>query len=139
MEILPNLKFDRFQCLAKEEVKNKIEVDEEIIRWELVRVWTRLLEHYAQPGVKIPNVDFLRRELIEKGVDAAVGALKEEHWFMFSWMIRSEIRKKIERGLKQFDLKKILEDVRLAQNDPQILEYLRGEIKQHVLFESKFC
>ncbi len=119
----------------KVRMKHRMDTDEEIVRHELVRVWTKLLETYARPGMQIPPAWVVRQEILSKGVDAAVEAMIDEHWFMFSWMVRDEIREKVERGLNKFDLEQFIKDVRLAQSDPRMLQHLKEEIRNHVLFE----
>lgn len=121
--------YEAFLCFKK-----KMDTDEEIARWELIRVWTKILERYARPGMEIPPVDFVREELIRKGVDAAVKAVVDEHWFVFTWMVRKEIEQKVRKGFDSFDLEYFLDDVRMAQNDPAILKELRKQIRDHVLF-----
>lgn len=115
-------------------LQKKKNTDEEIVRAELVRAWTKLLEKYARPGMHIPSSQEIRQELIEKGVDAAVSAVADEHWFVFTWMVRDEIREKVERGLNHFDLEAFLDDVRLAQNTPGLVNHLREDIRRQVLF-----
>lgn len=109
--------------------------DDEIVREELVRVWTKILEKYAKPGAAIPSTEEVRKELIRKGVDAAVSALESAHWFVFSWMIRDEIRAKVERGLDRFSLEDFLSDVYTAQHNPEMLQSLREQIRHYVLHE----
>lgn len=115
--------------------KKKMDTDEEIVRRELVRVWIRLLEKYARPGMPIPSAQYVRREIIEKGVSAAVSAITDEHFLVFSWMVRREIQEKVEKGMSWIDLEKFIEDVRVAQHDPAMLNYLREEIRYHVLMD----
>ncbi len=109
--------------------------DDEIVREELVRVWTKILEKYAKPGAVIPSVEEIRKELIRKGVDAAVSALESAHWFVFSWMIREEIQAKVERGLDRFSLEEFKNDVYIAQHNPEMLSSLRKRIEYYVLHE----
>lgn len=116
-------------------LEKKMDSDENIVRQELVRIWTQILEKYARPGVYIPSVDEIRKELLGVGVDAAVSAIVDEHWFVFSWMVRDQIQEKVERGLQRFDLARFIADVRVAQNDPRMKNNLREEIRHHVLFE----
>jgi hypothetical protein len=115
-------------------LRKKMDSDERVVRKELVKVWTRILEKYARPNAHIPSVDAIRKELLNVGVDAAVEAVVDEHWFVFSFMIRDEIYEKVERGLGLFDLAEFVKDVRFAQNDPGLLKHLRELIKQTVLF-----
>lgn len=116
-------------------LRKKMDTDEQIVRQELVKVWTKVLEKYARPGAAIPPVDAVRRELLTVGVNAAVEAVIDEHWFVFSFMIRDEIQTKVERGLDRFNLAEFVEDVRHAQNDPAFLRHLREKIRHYVLFE----
>lgn len=133
MEIL----LDKTDSSVKEVLlfKNQMDTNEEIVRHELVRVWTKLLEKYARPGAQIPPVWAIQQEMIQKGVDAAVSAVCDEHWFVFSWMVREEVEEKVARGLARFNLDRFLDDVRVAQNDPWMLNHLREEIRYHVLVE----
>ncbi len=130
MEIL----LDRNDKVAPHLFEKKLDTDEEIVRRELVREWTKILEKYARPGMQIPSVDAIRNELIEKGVDVAVSAIVDEHWFVFPWMIYDDMRARIERGLAHFNLEKFMADVRIAQHDLGMLNHLRQEIRNHVLF-----
>lgn len=116
-------------------LQKKMDSDENIVRQELVRVWTKILEKYARPGVHIPSVEEIRRELLEVGVSAAVSAVVDEHWFVFSWMVEDQIQEKVERGLQRFDLARFVADVGVAQNDPGMKNHLREKIRHYVLFE----
>ena len=131
--IIMQVVFENRRVNHAKEIK-KIDTDEEVVRWELVRVWMKILDKYARPGAHIPSADEVRRELLEKGVNAAVKAVADEHWFVFTWMIRDEIHQKVESGLNSFDLQQFLDDVKRSQNDPELLRRLRNEIKNHVLF-----
>lgn len=126
-------------CRTEHEVRvllnKKMDADEKIVRQTLVKVWTKILEKYARAGVHIPSVEDIRRELLDVGVDAAVSAVVDEHWFVFSWMIEDKIREKVERGLQKFDLGGFVSDVRAAQNNPGMLKQLREKISHYVLFE----
>lgn len=115
--------------------RNDIDAEEEIARWELVRVWTKILEKYARPGARLPSAQDVRHELIEKGVEAAAKKVAAEGWMVFPWMVRDKIRKKVEKGIHRLDIDRIIADVRIAQHDPQMLQYLRDEIKNHLLFD----
>lgn len=108
-------------------------VDEKLVRKELVRVWTRILERYARPGASIPSVEAVRKELLHVGVEAAVSIVVDEYWWAMPFMVRDEIEKKVQKGLSKFDLAQLIEDVRRAQTDPSILPHLREEIKYHVM------
>ena len=116
-------------------LKNKMDTDEKVVRKELVKVWTRIMEKYARPGAHIPSPEVIRQELLREGVNAAVSAVVDEHWFVFSFMIRDEIQKKVEKGLEGFNLIDFLEDVKTAQSDPRLLRELRVKIRQYVLFD----
>ena len=107
--------------------------DEKLVRKELVQAWTRVLEKYAQPGMPVPPIDAVRRELIKVGTDAAIEALVDEHWFLFSFMVRDDIRERIEEELNRFDLADFLEDVREAQKHPDLLHRLREKIHHFVI------
>ena len=107
--------------------------DERLVRRELVDVWIRYLEKYARPGMEVPPVDEVRRELIRMGVDAGVDALVDEHWVYFSFMFRNEVQERIEAQLDRFDLADFLEDVKEAQNHPERLECLRDGIRHFVM------
>jgi hypothetical protein len=136
MEILATSGYSYDQPVRHEVLlKNKMDSDEAIVRRELVRVWTKTLEKYARPGVNIPSVEEVRKELMKVGVDAAVSAVVDEHWFVFSWMIEERIREKVERGLHKFDLAGFVADVKVAQSDLGMLKHLREKIKHYVLFE----
>jgi hypothetical protein len=111
----------------------KMDSDEKTVRKTLVKVWTRILEKYARPGMQIPSVEAIRRELMKSGVDAAVNAVVDDHWVVFSFMIRERIQVNVERGLAKFDLEEFLMDVKTAQNDPQMLAHLRETIKRYVM------
>ncbi len=113
----------------------KMDADEKIVRRALVKVWTQVLEKYAQQGVQIPSVDDIRWELLHVGINAAVNAVVDEHWFVFSWMIEEGIREKIGRGLQKFDLAGFVSDTKAAQSDPGMRKQLGEKIKQYVLFE----
>jgi hypothetical protein len=117
------------------QLKQKMDSDEWIVRNELVRVWTKILMKYTQPGVPIPPVNEVRRELLEVGVDAAVEAVMDEHWLVFSFMIRDQIEEKVERGLDRFDLEEFVEEVRLAKTNPKLRNELMERIIQYVLHE----
>ena len=69
-----------------------------------------------------------RQELLKVGVDEAVDALCDAHWFVFSFMVRGEVHQKIEAELNRFDLKEFLIDVKAAQTDPALLQHLREKI-----------
>lgn len=114
-------------------LKGRMNTDEEIVRHELVRVWTKMLEKYAKPGAHIPPAWQIRQEMLEKGVDAAVSAVCDEHWFVFSWMIEDEVRQNVEKGLARFDLDQFIADVLVAQHDPWMLNHLREQIRFYVL------
>jgi hypothetical protein len=128
MEILLNT-----QSAQPRFAKARMDTDEEIVRHELVRAWTKLLEKYAQPGAYIPPAWIVRQEMIDKGVEAAISAVCDEHWFAFSWMIHDEIQQNVERGLERFDFDAFIADVRVAQRDPWMLNHLREQIRYHVL------
>lgn len=126
-------------CRTEHEVRvllnKKMDADEKVVRRELVRVWTKILEKYARTGAGIPSVEDVRRELLDVGVDAAVSAVVDEHWFVFSWMIEEKIREKVERGLQKFDLAGFVADVKIAQTNPGMLKQLREKIQHYVLSE----
>jgi len=109
--------------------------DEKIVRRELVRVWSTLLEKYAQPGIPIPPAESLRKELIDIGTDAGVEALVNEHWYLFDFLVRGEVQEKIERGLESFDLADFLEDVKQTQQNPELLGRMLEKIRKYVLEE----
>jgi hypothetical protein len=111
----------------------KMDPDEKIVRKELVKVWTRILEKYARPGAKIPSAQEIRRELEEAGVPAAVHAVVAKHWLVFDWMIEDEIRQSVRRELDKFDIVGFIEDVKAAQLDPGLLPALRERIKNSVM------
>lgn len=135
MEILLNTnRYSREEELVHL-LKKKMDGDEKIVRKTLVKVWTKLLEKYARPGVRVPSEEEIRKELLDKGVDAAVSAVLDEHWFVFSFMIHDEIYRKVERGLARFNLAGFLEDVQIAQHDPAMLERLREKIRNSVMSE----
>lgn len=134
-------KNDRAECCVDPKngdevlLQKKMDSDENIVRRELVRVWTKILEKYARPGVPMPSVEAIRKELLDVGVEAAVSAVVDEHWFVFSWMIHDQIQQKVERGLQRFDLARFIADVGAAQNDPGMKNNLREKIRHYVLFE----
>ncbi|MBU6446660.1 MAG: hypothetical protein KGQ49_04610, partial [Verrucomicrobia bacterium] len=68
-------------------MNDKIDMDEEIVRHALLRAWLKLLDKYATPGACIPSAQEVHKEMLKKGVDAAVKALGDEHWFAFRWVI----------------------------------------------------
>lgn len=107
--------------------------DEKIVRKRLVKVWTKILEKYARPGAEIPPVEVMRRELWEVGVDAAVDAICSEHWFIFPFMVQDQIEEKVRNELARFKLAEFIEDVKIAQWDPAMLEELRERIKVYVI------
>lgn len=121
------------KCAQLALAKARMDTDEEIVRHELVRAWTKLLEKYAKPGASIPPVWAVRQEMIEKGVDAAISAVCDEHWFAFSWIVRDQIQESVERGLERFNLDSFIADVRIAQHDPRMLNHLREQIRYYVL------
>lgn len=106
----------------------KFNTDERLVRKVLVKTWTRILERYAQPGVKLPSVDQLRSELIEAGVKAAVDKLCSEHWFLGRWMVESDVKQGIIQALDRFDLAGLIEDVKTVQMHPELLPQLRNNI-----------
>lgn len=114
-------------------LQRKMDSDEKTVRKTLVKVWTRILEKYARPGMQIPPVDAVRRELTKSGVDAAVKAVVDDHWVVFSFMIRDRIQANVERGLNKFDLEEFMMDVKTAQNDPAMLAHLKETIKHYVM------
>jgi len=126
-------------CRTQEEVlvllQKKMDSDEWIVRKELVKAWTKILDKYARPGVHIPSVEEVRRELLEVGVDGAVKKVVDAHWCVWSFMIRDKIEKKVGRGLDMFDLEGFVSDVRMAQNDPGMKNALREMIERYVLHE----
>jgi hypothetical protein len=135
MTILIN-EVDGFRFEAPNEMRllrQKMDSDEKLVRKTLVKVWIRILEKYARPGAVIPSPEALRRELMRVGLEAAVDAVVDDHWVVFSWMIRDEIREKIDRGLDRFDIVEFIEDVKLAQKEPGMLDLLRARIKRHVM------
>lgn len=111
----------------------KMDKDERIVRKRLVQVWTEILEKYARPGMPLPSIEAIRRELLDIGVDAAVSAVVSEHWWLFSGMVRDDIHGKVERGLARFKLAEFLEEVKMAQNDPGMLAHLREKIRRYVM------
>ena len=119
-------------------LREKMETDEKIVRKALVKVWTKVLEKYARPGAVIPPAELLRKELYDAGVDAAINAVVDEHWFVFSFMIREEVEMKLERGLRKFDLAGFIEDVKAAQKDPGLIKVLTERLKDSILHD-EFC
>lgn len=113
--------------------KKRGDSDEVLVRKELVRVWTRVMEKYARPGTPLPSAEALRRELIKTGVDAGVDAVVDEHWFLFSFMIRDRIQSTIEEQLQRFDLQDFMADVKAAQTHPEMVPLLRDRIRYFVL------
>ena len=57
----------------------------------------------------------------------------DEHWWMTSFMVRGEIEEKVKKGLNKLDLPRLIEQVRAARNNPEQLNYLREQLKYHVL------
>ncbi len=112
-----------------------MDTDELLVRRELVRVWSKVLEKYARPGYPIPTAEPLRQELIAIGTDAGVDVLVREHWYLFDFMIQDEVRSKIENGLARFDIDDFLEDVKETQKNPQRLGKLKEKIRKYVLEE----
>ncbi len=129
MEVLFKSKISQSEYVS---LQKKMDKDEKIVREALIKAWTRLLEQYARPGVPIPSVEDLRRELLYEGVEAAVRAVVDAHWFVFEWMVRDEIEEKVKEGLDRCDLTSFREDVLAAQRDPSLLPYLRERIKYYV-------
>ena|SRR3989338_4387501 len=115
--------------------EKKPNIDENVVRNALVKAWTRTLEAYARPGAAVPSADVMRRELLRIGEEAAIKALRKEHWFVFSFMVHDLIHQKIERELNRFDLDDFLADVREAQHDPAFLEHLKDKIRRNILRE----
>lgn len=107
--------------------------DEYIVRKALLKVWTRTLEKYARPGMIVPPLDVAKQELLNIGLEKAVKALCKEHWFVFSFMVREEIRGKIEKELNRIDLQDFLNDVEAAQCNPALLQHLRNKLRHAVL------
>jgi hypothetical protein len=122
----------RQDCLSVE-LLQKMDSDEEIVRKYLVKAWTKVLEKYARPGAWIPDANALREELLEMGVDAGVDALCSEHWWAFSWMLRERVEEKVRAELNRFDLEDFIEDVRVAQHDPGMLNHLKEKIRRYVI------
>ena len=122
--------FNSSATLHRPPSHKKKDKDEKIVRKTLVKVWTDLLVQYARPGVKIPGLHELRKELLQKGIDASVIA---SHWFVFDWMVRDEIETKVKEGLDQCDLAEFIEDVKAAQNDPALLLKLKEDIQFYVM------
>ncbi len=131
MEIL----FDTASHRVSERLFKKMDKDERIVRESLVKTWTKILERYARPGMHLPSIEVLRRELIDVGVDAAVDAVVSAHWWVFSGMVRDEIHRKVDRELANSTLAEFLEEVRIAQQDPGMLVYLREKIRNYVMGE----
>jgi hypothetical protein len=115
-------------------ILKKVDGDEKIVRKALVKVWTKILEKYARKGAHIPPADVVYKELLEKGVNAAVDAVVDAHWFVFTFMIREKIETNVRKGLDAIDLPAFIQEVKEAQNNPAILNKLREEIKRCVLF-----
>lgn len=115
-------------------VRAKMDKDEKLVRKALVKAWTKILEKYSQPGAHIPSAEEIYHELFGKGVEAGVKAVVKAHWFVFSDMVRAEIEEEVAKGLRGLDLNQIISDVRLAQTDPGMLDFLKEEIKRYVLF-----
>ncbi len=67
------------------------------------------------------------------GVKAACDAYGKEHWWAFDFVVRKEIDDKVSRGLARIDIPNFVEDVKAAQHDPGILNYLRDEIRRYVM------
>lgn len=107
--------------------------DEQIVRKELARVWTRVLSKYLDPNAFIPSVEEVRRELLDVGTEAAVDAVVKAHWFVFPWMIRDDLHKKIDDGLHRFDLGALIEEVRDAQIHPELRGPLLNKVRHHIL------
>ncbi len=118
------------------QLRGKIDKDEKIVRKELLKVWLRILEKYSRPGAPIPSTDMVRKELLEQGVDAAVDAVVDHHWFVFSFMIRDQIQTKVEKGLNNLDMPAFIEEVRDSQTRPEILPGIREKVRQWVLFST---
>ncbi len=119
---------DEMHLLAK-----KMATDEKVVRKTLVKVWNRILDKYSHPGTPLPTPEALKRELLGIGVDAAVDAVVDEHWFVFTWMIRDEIRTKVEEGLDRINLADLIEDVRVAQHEPEMIPQIKAQIKRYVM------
>ena len=113
--------------------KKKKDKNEKIVRKTLVKIWTDLLIQYAQPGVQLPPIHEIRRVLIREGVEASIDAVIDAHWFVFDWMIRDEIECNVREGIDGCDLEGFIQDVKAAQNNPALLEKLRGDIKHYVM------
>ena len=92
-----------------------------------------MLERYARPGAHIPDVETVRAELLRVGVDAAVAAYCSAHWWAFDVMVREEIESLVKKELNRFDLPGFMDDVRIAQHDPAMLEHLKNEIRRYVM------
>ena len=82
-------------------LREKMETDEKIVRKALVKVWTKVLEKYARPGAVIPPAELLRKELYDAGVDAAINAVVDEHWFVFSFYDPRRGRNEIGAGIAE--------------------------------------
>ena len=115
--------------------QKKVNIDEEIVRKTLVKEWIRITEKYARPGVQIPPIDKVRKELLDVGVDAAAQAVADEYFYIFPFMIEGRIREKVEKGLSLFDLADFIEDVKTSQTEPELLARLRDKIRHHVFSE----
>lgn len=113
--------------------EKKMDKDEKIVRKTLAKVWVKVLEKYAQPGAIIPSEDEVRAELVRVGVNAAVRAIKDAHWFVWDGMIRDKVQTIIERELERFDLANFIEDVKVAQEHPERLHYCREVIREYLL------
>lgn len=129
MEILAHRNFSEVVVHAKKKWGH----DEEVVRRRLVVVWTKILEKYANPGVPIPSTDRVYQELLKTGVDAAVDAVINEHWIVFSFMIREQIENQVSEELNRFDLNGFIEEVKAAQLDRALLHHLRETIRRHIL------
>lgn len=122
--------FERQERVNK---NKKPKVDEKKVREELVRVWTKVFDKYAKEGAYIPSPDEVRKELLHVGIEAGVKRMLDEHWWMTSFMVRGEIEEKVKKGLNKLDLPRLIEQVRAARNNPEQLNYLREQLKYHVL------
>lgn len=113
--------------------KSKMDKKEKIVRKELVRVWTQLLEEFARPGAVLPPMHEIRAILEREGVRAATDAVKDKYWYLPRSKIEKEIKKHVRRGLATHELDEFIEEVKRAQKDPSLLPGLRNHIYNYIM------